>query len=97
MPEKKRFRVFAIAQDPLLHFWSKLPASLRAIVSGLLIGLVAANVWPVLLLKLGVPFAVVVEVIFLFLYILWTAGEGPPPIHASFPGQCIPAQLAIIG
>jgi membrane protease YdiL (CAAX protease family) len=78
MSEKKRFRVFAIAQDPLLHFWSKLPASLRAIVSGLLIGLIAANVWPVLLLKLGLPLAVVAEVIFLSLYIWWAAGGGPP-------------------
>jgi membrane protease YdiL (CAAX protease family) len=78
MPEKKRFRVFATAQDPLLHFWSKLPASLRAIVSGLLIGLIAANVWPVLLLKLGLPLAVVAEVIFLSLYIWWAAGGGPP-------------------
>jgi membrane protease YdiL (CAAX protease family) len=78
MPEKKRFRVFATAQDPLLHFWSKLPASLRAIVSGLLIGLIAANVWPVLLLKLGLPLAVPAEVIFLSLYIWWAAGGGPP-------------------
>jgi membrane protease YdiL (CAAX protease family) len=78
MPEKKRFRVFATAQDPLLHFWSKLPASLRAIVSGLLIGLIAANVWPVLLLKLGLPLAVAAEVIFLSLYIWWAAGGGPP-------------------
>jgi len=78
MPENKRLRVFATAQDPLLHFWSKLPASLRAIVSGLLIGLIAANVWPVLLLKLGLPLAVVAEVIFLSLYIWWAAGGGPP-------------------
>jgi membrane protease YdiL (CAAX protease family) len=78
MPEKKRFRVFATPQNPLLHFWSKLPVSLRAIVSGLLIGLIAANVWPVLLLKLALPLAVVAEVIFLSLYIWWAAGGGPP-------------------
>src|SRR6202035_3536701 len=59
-------------------FWSRLPVSLRAIISGLLIALVAANVWPVLLLKLGVPLAAIAEVIFLSLYIWWAAGGGPP-------------------
>ena len=59
-------------------FWSRLPVSLRAIISGLLIALMAANVWPVLLLKLGVPLAAIAEVIFLSLYIWWAAGGGPP-------------------
>jgi membrane protease YdiL (CAAX protease family) len=58
--------------------WSRLPISLRAIVSGLLIALVAANVWPVLLVKLGVPLAAIAEVIFLSLYLWWAAGGGPP-------------------
>jgi membrane protease YdiL (CAAX protease family) len=59
-------------------FWSRLPVSLRAIVSGLLIALVAANVWPVLLVGLGVPIATICEVIFLSFYIWWAAGGGPP-------------------
>ncbi|HWY50746.1 MAG TPA: type II CAAX endopeptidase family protein [Chthoniobacterales bacterium] len=58
--------------------WSNLPVSLRAIVSGLLIGLVAANVWPILLSRLGVPLAVVAEFIFLSLYVWWASGGGPP-------------------
>jgi len=53
---------------------------LRAIVSGLLIGLVAANVWPVLLVTLGARLAVVAELIFLALYIWWAAGGGPPQV-----------------
>lgn len=39
---------------------------------------VAANVWPLLLLSLGVPFAALCEAIFLCLYIWWAAGGGPP-------------------
>ena len=59
-------------------FWSKLPVSLRAIVSGLLIALVAANVWPILLVSLNVPAAAVVEMIFLGIYLWWTSGAGSP-------------------
>src|SRR5690242_18923615 len=56
----------------------KLPGSIREILSGILIALVAANVWPLLLLKLGVPLAVATEAIFLALYVWWAAGGGPP-------------------
>lgn len=59
-------------------FWSKLPVSLRAILSGLLIALVAANVWPILLLNLSVPMAAFIEMIFLCFYLWWTSGGGPP-------------------
>lgn len=58
--------------------WTKLPIWFRAIVSGILIALVAANVWPLLLLKLGVPLATTAETIFLALYVWWAAGGGPP-------------------
>jgi membrane protease YdiL (CAAX protease family) len=58
--------------------WSKLPVSLRAIVSGLLIGMVAANVWFLLLRNLSMPFAAMVEAAFLGLYLWWAAGDGPP-------------------
>jgi membrane protease YdiL (CAAX protease family) len=46
-------------------------------VSGLLIALVAANVWPVLLVSLGVPLATISEAVFLSLYIWWAGGGGP--------------------
>ena len=49
--------------------WMKLPISLRAIVSGLLIALVAANVWPVLLRDLSLPLVVIAEAIFLAFYV----------------------------
>jgi membrane protease YdiL (CAAX protease family) len=58
--------------------WTKLPVSVRAILSGILIALVAANVWPLLLLNLGVPLATVAEAIFLAIYVWWAGGGGPP-------------------
>jgi membrane protease YdiL (CAAX protease family) len=65
-------------QDRIPGLWARLPISARAIVSGLLIALVAANVWPLLLLSLGVPLAAVAEVIFLVPYLWWTRGGGSP-------------------
>ena len=58
-------------------FWSRLPASLRAIVSGLLVGLVAANVWPLLLVSLGVPLAAICEAIFLSVFVWWAVWDNP--------------------
>ena len=61
-----------------MSFWSKLPVSIRAILSGLVIALVPANVWPNLLVSLSTPAAALVEVIFLGFYLYWTTGGGPP-------------------
>src|SRR5260370_31781145 len=58
--------------------WMKLPISLRAIISGLLIALGAANVWLLLLLSLGAPLAAIGAAIFLALYVWWAGGGGPP-------------------
>ncbi len=58
--------------------WSQSGILLRSILFGLLLVLVAGNVWPVLLLKLGVPLAVFAEATFLGLFLWWTCGEGPP-------------------
>jgi membrane protease YdiL (CAAX protease family) len=58
--------------------WTRLPVALRAIISGLLIALLPANVWPLLLVNLGVPLAAIAEVIFLALYVWWASGGGPP-------------------
>lgn len=58
--------------------WAKFPVSLRAIILGLLIGLTAANVWPLFLLHFGVPLASIAEAIFLALYLWWVSGGGPP-------------------
>ena len=58
--------------------WGRIPVMLRAVVTGLAIGLVAANVWPLLLLNLGMPTAALVEFAFLAAYIWWGSGGGPP-------------------
>ncbi len=65
-------------QDRALSLWMKLPISLRAILSGILIALVAANVWPLLVLRLNVLLATIAETIFLALYLWWAGGGGPP-------------------
>ena len=56
----------------------RLPVIVRSIIVGLLIGMIAANVWPILLLKLGMPIAALAEVAFLAIYVWWVAGGGPP-------------------
>jgi membrane protease YdiL (CAAX protease family) len=53
-------------------------AILRAVIVGLLVGMVAANIWPIFLLKLGMPAAAAAEALFLVLYILYARGGGPP-------------------
>lgn len=58
--------------------WAKLPVSLRATLSGLLLSLAAVNVWPLLLLKLGISLAAIAEAAFLGLFLWWTGGGGPP-------------------
>lgn len=58
--------------------WATLPISLRAIISGLLVSLVAASVWPLFLLNLKVPIAAAAEAVFLAFYVWWAAGGGPP-------------------
>jgi membrane protease YdiL (CAAX protease family) len=50
---------------------------LRAVIVGLLVGMIAANVWP-LLLRVGMPLAAGAEIIFLALYVWWVSGGGPP-------------------
>lgn len=66
------------AADRTRSPWAKLPISLRAILSGLLLALVAVNVWPLLLLKLGTPLAAFAEAAFLGLLLWWASGGGPP-------------------
>jgi membrane protease YdiL (CAAX protease family) len=48
------------------------------VVVGILIGMIAANVWPIFLVKLGMPLAAGAEAAFLALYVWWAAGGGPP-------------------
>jgi membrane protease YdiL (CAAX protease family) len=66
------------AQESPGGHWTKLPVSLRAIIAGILVGLIGANVWPLVLVILGVPLAATAELVFLALYIWWGGGGGPP-------------------
>lgn len=59
--------------------WNRIPISARAIVCGLLVGLIGANVWSVFLIGLGPRvWAVLGEILFLLLYLAWSRGMGPP-------------------
>jgi len=58
--------------------WSRAPLAVRAVLSGLVIALLAANVWPVLLFKLGASVAAMVEIAFLAVYVWWASGHGVP-------------------
>jgi membrane protease YdiL (CAAX protease family) len=58
--------------------WGRVPVVARAVIVGLLIGLIAANLWPVFLISIGMPGAALVEIAFLSLYVWWAAGGGPP-------------------
>lgn len=57
-----------------------IPVVFRAIVVGLLVGMIPANVWLIILLalKLPVPAAIIGELFFLAVYIWWAHGGGPP-------------------
>src|ERR1700739_1312941 len=58
--------------------WNRIPVVARAVITGILVGLIAANLWPVFLFKLGMPKAAAVEAVFLAVYVWWVRGGGPP-------------------
>jgi membrane protease YdiL (CAAX protease family) len=59
-------------------FWDRVPVIIRSVVVGIVIGLSAANVWPLLLFKFGMPLAAVAEALFLTAFLWWAGGGGPP-------------------
>jgi membrane protease YdiL (CAAX protease family) len=65
--------------------WAKLPISLRAIVSGLFLAVIALNVWPLLLAILPMPLAAFAEAAFLLSFLWWAGGGGPP--HSTKSGR----------
>jgi hypothetical protein len=71
--------------------WSRLPVLGRAVVIGIVVGLIVANVWPLLLLKLGMPVAAGAEALFLTAYVWWVSGRGPPS-SCCFGSRLFPAQ-----
>lgn len=75
----------------LQGFWNGIAAIAGAVVIGLVIGMLAANVWPLLLFKLGVPPAATLEIVFLVLYVWWAAGNGPPSRLRALRADCFRA------
>ena len=65
-------------KDTTPRLLDRLPILVRSIIFGLLIALIAANVWPIFLLNLGTLPAAIGEAIFLALYLWWAGGGGPP-------------------
>lgn len=59
--------------------WDRLPTAVRAIVAGLAVGLIGANVWSLLLIATGPLAASILEPVFLIVYLWWASGHGPPP------------------
>jgi membrane protease YdiL (CAAX protease family) len=88
------------ASERKSSFWARLPIWFRAVISGLLIALIAANVWPLFLLAFGAPLGALAEAVFLALYVWWCGGWGPPrstqPARAAAfrRGALSPAQWA---
>ncbi len=68
--------------------WTRIPVVVRAVVVGFLIAMAAANVWPVLLYSLGTPLATCGEILFLAVYVYWTAGGGPPKRLRPVRAEC---------
>ncbi|MGB8259698.1 MAG: type II CAAX endopeptidase family protein [Terracidiphilus sp.] len=54
-----------------------MPVALQAILAGFFVAAVSANVWPLLLLSLGLLPAALVEVLFLAVFLWWAGGGGP--------------------
>ena len=69
---------------------SRIPLIIRAIVSGLVVGMIPANVWLVLLivLKLPVWVSVAAELLFLAAYVWWAQGGGPPRQLQAIRADC---------
>jgi membrane protease YdiL (CAAX protease family) len=61
--------------------WGRAPITLRAVVAGLAIGLIGANVWP-FLVTLAPLAACLLEPLFLAFYLWWASGHGPPAAAA---------------
>jgi len=63
---------------PSQDLWHRVLIVVRAVIVGLLVGMIAANIWPLLLLSLGGPVAGAAEIVFLASYVWWVSGGGPP-------------------
>jgi membrane protease YdiL (CAAX protease family) len=64
--------------------WTRLPVAFRAVLTGLIVFAVTANVWLVLLVKMGTLAAAVIEALFLAGLVWWSQGGGPPQAAKAF-------------
>jgi membrane protease YdiL (CAAX protease family) len=67
-----------MSEENTKSLWGRVPVIIRAVIGGILVGMIAANIWPVFLLTLGMPLAAAGEVAFLALYVWWASGGGAP-------------------
>jgi hypothetical protein len=47
--------------------WGRVPVIIRAVIGGILVGMIAANIWPIFLVAFGMPVAAGAEITFLAL------------------------------
>lgn len=58
--------------------WARLPVTLRAVISGVVIALIGIYAWGGALFGLGPEKAIPVTLVFLALYMFWASGHLPP-------------------
>jgi len=76
-----------MSEEHTKSLWGRVPVIIRAVIGGVLVGMIAANIWPVLLLTLAMPLAAAVEVAFLALYVWWASGGGAPARFKSLRAE----------
>jgi membrane protease YdiL (CAAX protease family) len=67
-----------MSEQSTKSLWGRVPVIIRAVIGGILVGMLAANIWPIFLVAFGMPVAAGAEVTFLALYIWWASGGGAP-------------------
>jgi len=71
------------ADEPQFDWWRRIPVIARAILTGIVVGLGAANVWPILLITFGMPTAAGAELAFFIVYLWWVSGGGAPKSQSA--------------
>lgn len=68
--------------------WTRIPVAVRAVAVGFVLGMAAANVWSALLRTSGALIAACLEILFLWIYVAWAAGGGPPRRLRGIRADC---------
>lgn len=69
-------------------FWNGLAVIAGAIVGGIIVGMLPANVWPIFLFRLNMPAAAVPGIVFLALFAWWASGGGAPARLRALRADC---------